>query len=90
MPETLSPYALLCASKPKPPATVVTPYDLFSASQQTNADTYSHTSDALSAQTHEQSPPYKNFLPSEKTHYISDIHARHNKAAKHCRYRQLV
>ena len=79
MPNSISPYALLCASKPKSAPSIVTAYDLYSAAQQptvhekalspTPADYASRKSQPL---------PYSS-APS-RTHYIADIQRRHRQA----------
>jgi len=78
---TISPYELLRASKPQPPQSVVTPYDLYSRIQQKEP---AYRQDSISP----VPPP----APSERacsaaaapavrrTHYISDIHAKHSTA----------
>ena len=67
----LSPYALLQASKPKPPKSITTQYDLFSLTQNNpNMDT------PPEAKAPESAPP----MPSpsfKRTHYIREIHTRH-------------
>ena len=85
MPESISPYALLRASKPKPAPTVITPYDLYSAAQ---AHPYQPEQPAPpSAEPpvprHDYAParPLPR-IPSGRTHYIADIHARHNQAMR--------
>ena len=65
----ISPYALLKASKPKAPARVVTPYDLYSAMQH---------EPALPAQEPMPAPVLP--PPAKKTHYIRDIGLKHNQA----------
>ena len=74
----VSPYALLCASRPRPAASVVTPYDLYSRLQQEAAVQQPTASPAIA----QENPPVSDMLPSpaRKTHYISDIHQRHSKA----------
>ena len=78
----VSPYELLCASKPKVPQTLVKPYDLYSSMQQ-NDPVFVHASipsDPLPAPAgHDLAAT----VPSvRKTHYISDIHAKHSSAGR--------
>ena len=88
--ESISPYALLCASKPKPISAPPDAYDLFSqiAQQQGSAAAPAQQSESLSSaripdNTH-QSAGYPEYAPIKtKTHYIADIHARHSKANRH-------
>ena len=87
--DSVSPYALLRASIPKPAQTVVTAYDLFSAAQQTPASPPQlPCSDvpATSARQEEPpvSPPPSAFSPpARRTHYIANIKTRHNAALRH-------
>lgn len=89
MQSSVSPYALLKASKPKPVPTIVTPYDLYSSAyaQHTDASPASDSPDLTASDApHHQSPQrrvqaYPND-PSRRTHYISDIHSRHNQAIR--------
>lgn len=77
----MSPYELLRASKPKPPQTVISDYDLYSLAQPDTAGASAaqpkpiHT-DVGFQQTEPAVPPPK------KTHYISDIHTRHANAMR--------
>ena len=75
----ISPYELLRASIPKPTPTIVTEYDLYSTAQQSVPLPAAHqnqlTSDAAPSGEHD-------VLPRRKTHYVSDIKARHNHAAR--------
>ena len=81
MPNSVSPYALLCASKPKSAPSIVTTYDLYSAAQQptvhekalspTPADYASRKSQPL---------PYSSASAPSRTHYIADIQRRHRQA----------
>lgn len=72
-----SPYALLQASKPKPPKSVTTEYDLLSLAQ-------NHPPiDALpEKKTSEPAQPRPFAPPLKRTHYISEIHARHAGASR--------
>ena len=81
MSQSISPYALLCASKPKPALTVVTPYDLYSAVQSAAPST---PQPEPAQETHSQilSPAATMPYSGSRTHYISSIHARHNQAAR--------
>ena len=65
----ISPYALLTASRPKSAASIVTPYDLYSAVQ--------NREDMPSP------PPESPASPAPvRTHYIRDIGQRHNNAVR--------
>ena len=73
-----SPYALLCASKPKPPQTVTTEYDLYSLSLPAAADSLPLQEPAVT-----MSMPTQSASPAAKrTHYIADIQARHTSAMR--------
>lgn len=88
MSDAVSPYALLRASKPKPIPTVVTPYDLYSAAQGSAPEPPLPVSSVPAAPV---SPtPRRSPLATQpgKTHYIADIKARHNQAAKDAYLRQ--
>lgn len=80
---TLSPYALLKAAKPKQPKSVTTQYDQFSLSQKNSSGTapvdleHHPVNPGLSTPA---VPPMP--LPPKRTHYISDIHARHTGASR--------
>ena len=79
----VSPYALLKASKPKPPASLVTSYDLYSVTQNSSVPADNHSKplqsfDALSS----VSPP------EHKTHYIRDIGLRHSQALRNAAFSQ--
>lgn len=75
---SISPYALLQASRPKPAPTVVTPYDRYSAGQQSAAGQYA----AAPARTDDAASPAMTALPppARRTHYIADIQTRHSAA----------
>lgn len=75
-----SPYALLQASKPKPPHTMTTQYDLFSLGTGQSEHTAQQTIPPA-----EPMPAQSTAPPARKTHYIADIHARHAGAMKHTR-----
>ena len=78
---SVSPYALLCSCKPKPPRTAVTPYDLYSAVQSGAADASSAPEPAPkpvpAAAQETPLPP-----PAQRTHYIAQIRARHEQAQR--------
>lgn len=95
--ETVSPYALLCASKPKP-ASIPTAYDLYSVAQSSAPGARVPDGQASSGmqpapiapdaapavQASEAAPgrlPPR--IPVRRTHYISDIKSRHSAAEKH-------
>jgi len=78
MPAFISPYALLSASRPKSAPAVQSPYDLYSMAQDTTGNVQESTCHADELpQTLPPIPP----SPQPRTHYISDIHARHSKAS---------
>lgn len=80
--DSISPYALLQASRPKPTPTLVTAYDLYSAA---------HAA-AQSDPAPDPQPPQRTDTPSpipaaqkpatRRTHYIADIKSRHNAAVR--------
>lgn len=76
--ESISPYALLCASKPRPAPTVVTAYDLYSQAQQR----WEQVPAAVQADTPAAPPPPPPpaSVPARRTHYIADIQSRHSAA----------
>lgn len=80
----ISPYALLRASKPQKPSTVASQYDLFSLAQTgsafAQASMQSHEKTAADMPAPVLQTPS---TPVQRTHYISDIHARHTKASRH-------
>lgn len=84
--DSISPYALLRASMPKPAPTVVTAYDLFSSAQQAAA---AHASApqvpaAPPCAQDDTTPSSAVRLPPERrTHYIADIKTRHSAALRH-------
>lgn len=89
MTESISPYALLCACKPKSTPAFSTNYDLYSAAQQTvpPADGtgihQQHTPvPAEAGKEHDQTGSISYTNTARKTHYISDIHTRHRQAVK--------
>ena len=81
---TFSPYALLQSSRPKPPQTITTHYDLYSLSGQSSVrDT--PVQEPLPASPEQAiTPP-----AAKRTHYIADIHARHTGAMRQARQLSL-
>ena len=86
MPESISPYALLCACKPKPAPTIVTAYDLYSQAQQSREQTAPPDAPTPAVQegaSAAQPPPRPlSSVPARRTHYIADIKARHSAAIR--------
>lgn len=86
--DALSPYALLCASKPKSAPTVVSPYDLYSAVQSGAASAPQAASAPMEATPAREPPPAPASpaamprMPARRTHYIADIKTRHNAALR--------
>ncbi len=79
---SLSPYALLKASIPKPPQTITTDYDLYSLAGSSAAADAS----AQKAQPVPSVKPQAVIAPAPgRTHYIADIHARHTGAMRQAR-----
>lgn len=77
----ISPYELLCQSKPRQIPTFVTPYDLYSRAGQS----YVHPMPPEPAAAPSMPPTSAAFdapAAGRHTHYISDIHARHSTAGK--------
>jgi len=85
---SVSPYELLRASKPRQTPTVVTPYDLYSHSQQPmQADNAVPSPDAqLPGDVH---APAQEASGEKRTHYIAQIHARHGAAQRYAAYTDL-
>lgn len=87
--DSLSPYALLQASKPRQPNAVTTAYDLFSAAQssppsaggipQERGAEIPAAVPATEAPVTAASMP---LVPRSRTHYISDIKHRHSEALR--------
>lgn len=78
----ISPYALLNASRPKSAASVVTPYDLYSAVQNAPEPPPVPAAPPETAPEPPASrPPAVLRLQGPRTHYIRDIGIRHNSAA---------
>ena len=83
MPQSVSPYALLQASKPKSAPTVVTAYDHYSAMQ-------SCPPPAQQAVEPPAEPPQEEsrtsasmpLVPCGRTHYIEQIRSRHSAAVR--------
>ncbi|MGN0777224.1 MAG: hypothetical protein ACI4MM_11170 [Candidatus Ventricola sp.] len=84
MPENISPYALLCACKPKPAPTIVTAYDLYSQAQRSEAQpVLQNVPVPASVRSDATNPPQRiSSLPARRTHYIADIQARHSNACR--------
>jgi len=75
---SISPYALLQASKPQPPKSVTTQYDLFSMTQS------DPPSDIPTPASIAKPAPSKPLPGPARTHYIRDIHTRHADASRSC------
>ena len=84
--ESISPYALLCASKPKPAPTIVTAYDLYSQAQQRREQIPPPQAPAAAAQADtpavQSPPPLLSSVPARRTHYIAGIQSRHSAALR--------
>jgi len=99
MPSSLSPYALLKASKPRQMPTVITTYDLFSTAQMEPHSMSSATEQAEASPVNPRIQEYERnqtpfsplYIPksTQRTHYIADIHARHNAAGCHSPMRPI-
>ena len=70
----ISPYALLTASRPKSAASIVTPYDHYSAVQ--------NREDMPSPPPESPASPAPVRIQGARTHYIRDIGQRHNNAVR--------
>lgn len=81
--DSISPYALLCASRPHAPASFTTPYDRRSAEISTSgcADNQENASRQPLKDADISASPSDAFPQQRRTHYIADIHARHTFAA---------
>ena len=79
---SLSPYELLTASRPKPSSTFSTSYDLYCTFKHESAEMQSNSlHDAAPVSSDNNiTPPPEHSLQVKRTHYIADIHARHNAA----------
>lgn len=88
MVSSISPYALLLACKPKESHGIVTEYDLFSTIQ-SSFRAPSDSDQHLTYTSHSISTEYSNGgqmgiqNQRTRTHYISGINARHDKARSH-------
>lgn len=95
--ESISPYALLKASKPRNTSGIITPYDLYSTAQSTAAPREQDPvrpprlePDPPAAQPAPPTPasaPVAPDLPVRRTHYIRDIETRHNAAMRRTQLR---
>lgn len=72
----VSPYELLCASRPAVPAAA--PYDLYSRLQQESAP----SPEVPPTPQIGLPAPLAPLPPVKKTHYISDIHMKHSTAGR--------
>ena len=79
MPNSISPYALLCASKPKSAPSIVTTYDLYSAAQQPMVHEKAPSPTPADYASRKSQPLPDSSAPS-RTHYIADIQRRHRQA----------
>lgn len=88
---SLSPYELLCSSKPKHVAAPTSVNDHYSAAHAESIDTLQ-----LFSLDRETDPGIKGNLffsttpPAKRTHYIADIHARHNAAIRFSQSRHMT
>ena len=83
--ESISPYALLCASRPKPAPTIVTAYDLYSQAQQRREQSPEMPAPAAvqaDMPAEPSSPRPLSTVPVHRTHYIADIQSRHSAALR--------
>lgn len=87
--DSLSPYALLQASKPRQPNVVTTAYDLFSAVQSSSPTVagvpQERSPEAPAAAPATEAPAAAAsmpLVPRSRTHYISDIKHRHSEALR--------
>ena len=79
----ISPYALLNASRPKSPSSIITAYDLYSAVQgRPDVQPQPSVPASTSKPVPEPAPPAAfPRLQGSRTHYIRDIGIRHSRAA---------
>ena len=84
--ESVSPYVLLRASKPKDAPTVATAYDLYSAMQSCPPPELqpiaAQPASQESSAKDERSPAAMPLVPRGRTHYIEQIRSRHSAAAR--------
>lgn len=77
----ISPYELLCQSKPRQTPTFVTPYDLYSRADQSCVHPMPPEPAAAPGML-PAAPSFDAPAAGRHTHYISDIHTRHSAAGK--------
>ena len=86
MPDLISPYALLQASKPKAVPTVTTAYDCYSALQSCPQQEQAAQPEPIAAQESareaERQAASMPLVPRSRTHYIEQIRSRHSAAAR--------
>ena len=85
MVDMLSPYELLRLSKPKPAPTHVTAYDLYSTARSSAPQSEPiQTEPAPPPPAHDAQPEDLpvSLPPVRRTHYISDIKSRHDRASR--------
>ena len=84
--DSVSPYALLSASKPQRAPVSVTAYDLYSVSQRPVAESavpHQSINQTYTPQDTCISTVQPAYTQTKKTHYIPDIHTKHTSASTH-------
>ena len=84
--DSISPYALLQASKPKSAPTITTAYDCYSALQSCPQQEQAAQAEPIQAQEAacetERQAASMPLVPRSRTHYIEQIRSRHSAAAR--------
>lgn len=86
--DAISPYALLCACKPKPSSAQASPYDLYSQAQQTASSAAEREITPIQPEPVPEQPiqpssqTRADYPSPRRTHYIAGIQSRHNAAVK--------
>lgn len=84
--DSISPYELLKASKPKGTPTITTAYDLYSAAQSVSPSIVVPAAVSTPPPPDVQEPAAPRIpattVPTRRTHYIADIQSRHNLAQR--------
>ena len=77
---SISPYELLYASRPKPVSSFNTAYDLYSQMQNEYYKPSIQVPESTPAPSNDTALTEQAPSATKRTHYIADIHARHNAA----------
>ena len=77
---SISPYELLCASRPKPVSSFITAYDLYSQTQNEYRNPVYQVPESMPVPSNDTEFTQQSPSAAKRTHYIAYIHARHNAA----------